>query len=76
LSTEIKIPMLDMAMTEALLAEWLVGDGATVEEGTPIYSIESDKTVLEIESPAAGVLRILGETGTTYPVGEVIARIE
>jgi pyruvate/2-oxoglutarate dehydrogenase complex dihydrolipoamide acyltransferase (E2) component len=65
-----------MAMEEGLLSEWLVADGATVEVGMPIYSIESDKSVQEVESPAAGTLHIIGQVGETYPVGELIGTIE
>jgi pyruvate/2-oxoglutarate dehydrogenase complex dihydrolipoamide acyltransferase (E2) component len=68
--------MLSMGMTEATLREWLAQDGATVQEGMPIYSLESDKAIQEIESPVAGVLRIRGTPGETYPVGELIGTIE
>ena len=76
MSTEIKIPMLSMGMTEATLREWLVQDGAMVEEGMAIYCLESDKAIQEIQSPVGGVLRIRGTVGETYPVGELIGTIE
>jgi pyruvate/2-oxoglutarate dehydrogenase complex dihydrolipoamide acyltransferase (E2) component len=62
-------------MNEGVIAEWLVQDGSAVREGQPIYSIESDKSVQQIESPASGVLRIIGRVGETYQVGAVIAEI-
>ena len=68
--------MLSMGMTEGVLSEWLVQDGATVQEGTAIYALESDKAVEEVKSPSAGMLRITGEVGKTYPVGELIATVE
>lgn len=76
MTTEIKIPMLSMGMTEGEISGWLVSDGATVEKGTPIYAIESDKSVLEIDAPVGGVLRIIGVVGESYPVGETIGTIE
>lgn len=76
MSTELRIPMLSMAMEEGALSEWLVADGATVEIGTPIYTLESDKSAQEVESPAAGTLRIIAQPGETYPVGELIGTIE
>ncbi len=76
MSAEIKIPMLSMGMTEGVLREWLVEDGAAVQEGMAIYSLESDKAVEEVQSPGAGVLRIVGRVGETYPVGELIGTIE
>lgn len=75
MSTSIKIPKLGMSMTEAVLAEWLVADGATVETGTPLYAIETDKSVQEIEAPIAGTLSIIEPAGGTFDVGHVIATI-
>ena len=43
--------------------------------GQPIYSLESDKSVIEIESPASGTLRIIGRIGEVYAVGTVIGEI-
>ncbi|MDB5576330.1 MAG: biotin/lipoyl attachment protein [Bradyrhizobium sp.] len=68
--------MLGMGMSEGILSEWLAEDGAQVEEGTPIYALETDKSVQEVECPASGVLRISGKVGETYPVGELIGTIE
>jgi pyruvate/2-oxoglutarate dehydrogenase complex dihydrolipoamide acyltransferase (E2) component len=76
MSTEIKIPKLGISMTEAVLMEWLVSDGAAVEVGTPLYSMENDKAVQEVESPVAGVLRIIGSAGETFEVGHTVAIIE
>ena len=57
MATEIIFPKLGFSMTEGVLAEWLVADGAAVAEGQPLYTIESDKSTNEVEAPAAGVLR-------------------
>jgi pyruvate/2-oxoglutarate dehydrogenase complex dihydrolipoamide acyltransferase (E2) component len=75
LSTKIIVPALGMGMTEGILTDWLVEDGAEVEEGSPIYNLESDKSSYEVEAPASGTLRITGAVGETYPVGEVIGEI-
>jgi pyruvate/2-oxoglutarate dehydrogenase complex dihydrolipoamide acyltransferase (E2) component len=68
--------MLGMGMTQGVLVEWLVEDGATVQEGTVIYSLENDKAVEEVQSPVCGVLRIQGKVGESYPVGELIGTID
>jgi len=73
---KLTIPKLQMSMTEAVLAEWLVADGAMVEEGQAIYAIESDKSTQEIEAPAAGRLIQMGQAGEIYPVGAEIGSIE
>ena len=76
MAIDVCIPKLGMSMTEGILTEWLMADGAPVQEGTPIYSLETDKSNQEVEAPAAGVLRIVGQIGETYDVGAVVARIE
>lgn len=73
---KLTIPKLQMSMTEATLAEWLVPAGTVVEVGQAIYSLESDKSVQEIEAPVAGRLIQTGEAGETYPVGTEIGSIE
>jgi pyruvate/2-oxoglutarate dehydrogenase complex dihydrolipoamide acyltransferase (E2) component len=75
MATEILLPKLGFAMKEGTLAEWLVGDGATVKEGEPLYSLESDKSLQEIESPATGRLKILQPSGELYQVGTVLGEI-
>ncbi len=73
---ELRIPKLGMEMTEATVARWLVGDGGRVARDDPIYLLETDKVESEITAPVAGVLRHVGEEGETYPVGELIARLD
>jgi pyruvate/2-oxoglutarate dehydrogenase complex dihydrolipoamide acyltransferase (E2) component len=75
MSTDVLLPKIGFAMNEAVLSQWLVADGAQVETGEPLYSIESDKSVEEIEAPASGTLKIIAATGETYPVGTVLAQI-
>lgn len=50
-------------------------EGATVREGEPIYTLELEKSTMDVESPAAGVIRQTGLAGTTYKVGEIIGEI-
>jgi pyruvate/2-oxoglutarate dehydrogenase complex dihydrolipoamide acyltransferase (E2) component len=72
---ELTLPKLGFAMTEGLISEWMVADGSAVNEGDPIYSIESDKSVQEVESSASGTLKIIAAAGETYPVGTVVGHI-
>jgi pyruvate/2-oxoglutarate dehydrogenase complex dihydrolipoamide acyltransferase (E2) component len=74
--TEIRFPKIGFTMTEGVLSEWLAQDGATVAEGQPLYSIETDKSTNEVEAPTSGVLKITGAPGETYDVGAVIGSIE
>ena len=75
MSTQVLLPKLGFSMKEGTIAEWLVEDGATVQEGQVIYTLESDKSVQEIESPASGKIRILKPARELYQVGEVLAEI-
>ena len=72
----VTLPKIGFSMNEGVIAEWLVDDGAVVTEGQPIYSLESDKSTNEVESPATGKIRIISEVGETYEVGTVLAEIE
>lgn len=72
---EVTVPKIGFSMNEGVLAEWLFEDGAQVTEGQPLYSLESDKSTNEVDSPATGTLRIIGVVGETYEVGTVIAEI-
>jgi pyruvate/2-oxoglutarate dehydrogenase complex dihydrolipoamide acyltransferase (E2) component len=76
MSTEVLLPKLGFSMNEGILANWLVADGAAVVEGAPLYELESDKSVQEVESPATGQLRIVAKTGETYEVGTLLAYID
>ena len=76
MATEIIFPKIGFSMTEGILSEWLVDDGATVTEGQPLYSVETDKSTNEVEAPASGVVRIVGQRGDTFDVGAIIGSIE
>ena len=72
---EVRLPKLGFTMNEGTLTEWMVADGAEVKEGQPLYALESEKSVQEIESPASGKLKILKQPGETYEAGTVLAEI-
>ncbi len=72
----LKLPKLDMSMEEATITEWFVGTGDKVSQGQAIYSVETDKATTDIECPIAGVIRVIGEVGTAYKIGEIIAEVK
>jgi pyruvate/2-oxoglutarate dehydrogenase complex dihydrolipoamide acyltransferase (E2) component len=75
MSTPILMPKLGFTMDEGTIAEWLVADGEAVNAGQPLYSLESEKSVQEIEAPCSGKLRILEDAGGTFKVGTAIGEI-
>jgi pyruvate dehydrogenase E2 component (dihydrolipoamide acetyltransferase) len=73
---ELKLPDLGEGLTEGEIARWLVSEGQEVAEDDPLVEIQTDKTTVEIPSPAAGkVTRILVEEGKVVPVGTVLVVI-
>jgi len=75
MSTQILLPKLGFSMEEGAVAAWHVADGADVTEGQALYSLESEKSVTEIESPASGVLKIIVPVGETFKVGTLLGEI-
>jgi len=74
-ATPICMPLLSMSMSEGKILEWLVADGAQVSAGQPLYTVESEKTIVEIEAPASGVLRLGVAAGESVAVGTQVAEI-
>jgi pyruvate/2-oxoglutarate dehydrogenase complex dihydrolipoamide acyltransferase (E2) component len=73
---EFKLPDLGEGLTEGEIARWLVAEGQEVAEDDPLVEIQTDKTTVEIPSPAAGtVAKILAGEGDIVPVGTVIVVI-
>lgn len=72
---EVCLPRLGFSMEEGKLVEWLVEDGAEIVEGAPLYAMEGDKAVQEVESPATGKVRIIAKPDETYAVGTILCEI-
>ena len=73
---EFKLPDLGEGLTEGEIARWLVAEGQELAEDDPLVEIATDKTTVEIPSPAAGtVTRILVAEGEVVPVGTVLVVI-
>jgi pyruvate/2-oxoglutarate dehydrogenase complex dihydrolipoamide acyltransferase (E2) component len=73
---EFKLPDLGEGLTEGEIARWLVEVGQEIAEDDPLVEVQTDKTTVEIPSPAAGkVASILVEAGKVVPVGTVLVVI-
>jgi pyruvate dehydrogenase E2 component (dihydrolipoamide acetyltransferase) len=73
---EFKLPDLGEGLTEGEIGRWLVQEGQEIREDDPLVEIATDKTTVEIPSPAAGkVARILVGEGAIVPVGTVLVVI-
>ena len=73
---EFKLPDLGEGLTEDEIARWLVQEGQEIAEDDPLVEVQTDKTTVEIPSPAAGkVASILVEEGKVVPVGTILVVI-
>ena len=74
---EVQVPQLSESVAEGTLASWKKKIGEAVARDEILIDIETDKVVLEVPSPAAGVLvEIVKGDGETVVSGELIARID
>src|SRR3989304_8566277 len=74
---EVKVPQLSESVAEATLLSWHKREGERVGRDETLIDIETDKVVLELPAPQAGVIaRILKGDGGTVVSGEGIATIE
>ena len=74
---EVQVPQLSESVAEGTLASWKKKIGEAVARDEILIDIETDKVVLEVPSPGAGVLvEIIKADGETVVSGELIARID
>ena len=74
---EVQVPQLSESVAEGTLASWKKKVGDAVARDEILIDIETDKVVLEVPSPGAGVLvEIIKANGETVVSGELIARID
>jgi pyruvate dehydrogenase E2 component (dihydrolipoamide acetyltransferase) len=72
----IVMPALEMAQETGKLLSWRKKEGDAIAKGEPLLDVETDKAVVEIESPAEGILAgVKAQAGDVIPVGQTIAWI-
>ena len=54
----VKVPPVSISMEQVKVIRWLVDDAMPVRRGQSIVEVETDKAVVEVESPARGILHI------------------
>ncbi|MEK9953670.1 MAG: biotin/lipoyl-containing protein, partial [Curvibacter sp.] len=74
---EVQVPQLSESVAEATMLQWKKKVGELVAADEILIDIETDKVVLEVPAPAAGVLAeiVVGDGGTVV-AGQLIARID
>jgi len=70
------LPQLTETMEEATIVNWFKQPGDRIEKQERLYEVETDKSIMEVESIETGyVCKITAPTGTTVSVGDQIASI-
>ncbi|MCG9087119.1 biotin/lipoyl-containing protein, partial [Laribacter hongkongensis] len=74
---EVKVPQLPESVSEATLVNWHKKPGESVSRDENLIDLETDKVVLELPAPQAGVLvELVEQDGATVVSGQLIARID
>jgi len=74
---EVKVPQLSESVSEATMLQWKKKPGEAVAQDEILIEIETDKVVLEVPAPSAGVLaQVIKNDGDIVVADEVIAKID
>ncbi len=75
--TDIVVPVLGESVTEAIVADWKVGEGDAVKKDQLLVELETDKVSLEVSAPADGVInKIAAQEGDEVEIGALLAVLE
>jgi pyruvate dehydrogenase E2 component (dihydrolipoamide acetyltransferase) len=73
---EVVVPRLGLTMEEGRIVEWFKDSGQTIEAGEPLFAVETDKVVQEIEAPVSGTVHIIPDLPSDpMPIGTAIGFI-
>ena len=74
---EVKVPQLSESVSEATMLQWKKKPGESVAVDEILIEVETDKVVLEVPAPSAGVLvQVIANDGDTVVADQVIAKID
>jgi pyruvate dehydrogenase E2 component (dihydrolipoamide acetyltransferase) len=77
MAIEVVLPKVDMDMESGVIAVWKVAEGDFVKQGDILFEMETDKSVMEVDSPGTGTIRGLAAiTGEPVAVGTAVAWID
>jgi len=72
---EIYLVKVGMSMTEGMVSEWYVADGAAVKKGELVYALETEKVNLDVDAEADGIVKHAVEPGVMLAPGDVVGYI-
>jgi 2-oxoglutarate dehydrogenase E2 component (dihydrolipoamide succinyltransferase) len=77
MTIEVKVPQLPESVTDATLVAWHKSPGDSVQRDENLVDLETDKVVLEVPAPTAGIIQeIRIQNGATVTGGELLATLE
>ncbi|MFT4677665.1 MAG: pyruvate dehydrogenase E2 component (dihydrolipoamide acetyltransferase) [Candidatus Azotimanducaceae bacterium] len=72
---EIYLVKVGMTMTEGMVSEWFIADGAEVKKGDMLYALETEKVNLDVDAEADGIVKHVVEVGINMEPGDVVGYI-
>jgi 2-oxoglutarate dehydrogenase E2 component (dihydrolipoamide succinyltransferase) len=76
MAIEVKIPAVGESITSGVVSAWHKKSGEFVNEGEPIFTLETDKVSTEIVAEKSGVLEAKVPEGQEVKIGQVVATID
>jgi pyruvate/2-oxoglutarate dehydrogenase complex dihydrolipoamide acyltransferase (E2) component len=74
--TEVSVPEVGQTVEACQLLEWFGQPGDPVQQGEPLFALETDKAAFDVEAPISGILHeVLVEAGSDVTIGSVVGRI-
>lgn len=72
---EIYLVKVGMNMTEGIVEEWYIADGARVEKGQLLYRLETEKVNLDVDAETSGIVKHIVAEGVTKQPGDIVGYI-
>lgn len=72
---EIYLVKVGMTMTEGMVSEWFIADGAPVKKGEMLYSLETEKVNLDVDAEMDGIVKHTATAGEMMAPGDVVGYI-
>src|ERR1051325_11350517 len=76
MAIEVKIPAVGESITSGIVSAWHKKSGDFVNEGDPLFTLETDKVSTEVVAEKSGVLETKVSEGQEVKIGEIVATIE
>ncbi len=73
---EVKVPSVGESISSGVLSVWHVAEGATIQAGAVLFTLETDKISTEVQATEAGVVSRLVNEGDEVKIGQVVATID